>query len=217
MGVGPLHTQISYIDLHNFSSSEKRKDFDCKPTAPCCKIILVLPLTRWWDRPPKFFFFAISGAQTQGTQLFRCRTTLLAVSWAADGVRGRLNVPSHLTLPCASIGYLKSALQRAPAELGLSTRCKFSANFLQISCKFWGDAGIGHYTSPPSTPGALIMPTNASVSCLWPDGQSHQHERDNNGCVGGGCWGVSGGRAMVFSQCCLRHAGVRRGGTRQST
>jgi hypothetical protein len=34
LGVGPLHTQISYIDLHNFSSSEKRKDFDCKPTVP---------------------------------------------------------------------------------------------------------------------------------------------------------------------------------------
>ncbi len=34
MGVGPLHTQISYIDSHNFSSSEKRKDFDCKPMAP---------------------------------------------------------------------------------------------------------------------------------------------------------------------------------------
>jgi hypothetical protein len=34
-------------------------------------------------------------------------------------------------------------------------------------------------------------------------------------------WGMSGrqwwrvGGAMVFSQCCLQHAGVRRGGTRQ--
>jgi hypothetical protein len=34
LGVGPLHTHVSYIDLHNFSNSEKRKDYDCKPTAP---------------------------------------------------------------------------------------------------------------------------------------------------------------------------------------
>ncbi len=34
LGAGPLHTHIAYIDLHNFSSSEKRKDFDCEPMAP---------------------------------------------------------------------------------------------------------------------------------------------------------------------------------------
>jgi hypothetical protein len=61
-------------------------------------------------------------------------------------------------LPRAFIIYLISALQRAPTELGLLTRCK--ANFLQISCKFQGDAGIGHYTLPPWTPDALIAPTN---------------------------------------------------------
>ena len=34
LGVGPLRTHLSYIDSHNFGSSEKRKDFDCKPMAP---------------------------------------------------------------------------------------------------------------------------------------------------------------------------------------
>ncbi len=84
--------------------------------------------------PPKIlFFFAISGAQKQRTQFFRRRTTLLAVSRAADRVRGCLNVPSHLTLPCASVGYSILALRCAPVELGPSKRCRFCANFVQIS------------------------------------------------------------------------------------
>ncbi len=91
--------------------------------------------------PQNSFFFAFSGAQKQGTQFFLRPTTLLAISWPVDGVRGRLNVPSNLTLPCASIGYLILALQRALAELGPSTRCKFPANFLQISCKFPANFG----------------------------------------------------------------------------
>ncbi len=83
--------------------------------------------------PPNFFFFAISEAQKRGVQFFCHRTTLSAISRAVDGVEQRLNIPSHLTLPCASVGYLISALQRAPAELDPSPRCKFPANFLQIS------------------------------------------------------------------------------------
>jgi hypothetical protein len=95
---------------------------------------VILPLTRWCDRPLIFFFFfAISEAQKRGVRFFRHRTTLLAVSRAADGVRGRLNVPTHLTSPCASVGYSISALRRAPAELGPSKRCRFPANFVQIS------------------------------------------------------------------------------------
>ncbi len=47
MGVGPLHTQISYIDLHNFSSSEKRKDFDCKPMAPKDVMFMFLCFFNW--------------------------------------------------------------------------------------------------------------------------------------------------------------------------
>jgi hypothetical protein len=46
----------------------------------------------------------------------------------------------------------------------------------------------------------------------------------NGGVLGVVCWrGMSGhqwwrvGEALVFSQCCLRHAGVRRGGTRKLT
>ena len=92
----------------------------------------VLPLTRWCDRP-LIFFFAISEAQKWGVRFFRHRTTLSAISRAVDGVERRLNVPSHLTLPCASVGYSISALRRAPAELDPSPRCKFPANFLQIS------------------------------------------------------------------------------------
>jgi hypothetical protein len=92
----------------------------------------VLPLTRWCDRP-LIFFFAISEAQKRGVQFFRHRTTLSAISRAVDGVEQQLNVPSHLTLPCASIGYSILALRRAPAELDPLPRCKFLANFLQIS------------------------------------------------------------------------------------
>ncbi len=58
--------------------------------------------------------------------MFRRRqTTLSAISRAVDGVRGRSNVPSHLTSPCTSIGYLISALRRVPVELGPSPRGKF--------------------------------------------------------------------------------------------
>ncbi len=40
-----------------------------------------------------------------------------------DEVRGQLFNPSHRRLPCASIGYLGSALQQACEELGLPQRC----------------------------------------------------------------------------------------------
>ncbi len=87
-----------------------------------------------WYRPLIFFsFFAISEAQKRGVRFFRHRTTLSAISRAVGGVEQRLNVPSHLTSPSASVSYSISALRRAPAELDPSLRCKFPANFLQIS------------------------------------------------------------------------------------
>ncbi len=92
----------------------------------------IIPFTLVGPPPPNSFFFTFSGAQQHGTQFFHRPTTLLAISWAVDRVRGRLNIPSHLTLPRASIGYLILVLQCAPAELGPSTRCKFPENFLQI-------------------------------------------------------------------------------------
>jgi hypothetical protein len=50
-------------------------------------------------------------------------STLLAISWAVDGVRGQLFNPSHCRLPCASIGYSGLALRQACEELGLPQRC----------------------------------------------------------------------------------------------
>jgi hypothetical protein len=49
-------------------------------------------------------------------------STLLAISWAMDGVRGRLFNPSHRRLPCASICYSGWALRQACEELGLTQR-----------------------------------------------------------------------------------------------
>jgi hypothetical protein len=115
----------------------------------------LLHLTHWWDYP-QFFFPPSLEHKNRGFQFFCHPTTLLAISQGVDGVRGCLNIPSHLTLPCSSIDYSILALQRTPAELCPSPRCKFGANLRQIWGKFWGDAGIGHYTLPISTPGALI-------------------------------------------------------------
>ncbi len=50
-------------------------------------------------------------------------STLLAMSWAVDGVRGQLFNPSHHRLPCASIGYSGLVLRQACEELGLPQRC----------------------------------------------------------------------------------------------
>ena len=86
------------------------------------------------ETPPSFFFAISAPAQKRGIG-FRCRpTTLSAISRIVDGVGGRLNVPSHLTLPGASSGYSISALQHAPVELGSSTRGKFGVNLRRI----WG-------------------------------------------------------------------------------
>jgi hypothetical protein len=52
------------------------------------------------------------------TILLPVSSTLLAISWAADGGRGQFFDPSHCRLPCASIGYLGLVLQQACEELG---------------------------------------------------------------------------------------------------
>ncbi len=93
--------------------------------------MFLLPLICWWDHPPKFFF-AISGAQKRGAQFFRHPTTLPAVSWAVDGVRGCLNIPSHLTLPCASAGYFKFGAAMCAREARSVTKVQILGQ-----CRHW--------------------------------------------------------------------------------
>jgi hypothetical protein len=57
------------------------------------------------------------------TILLPVSSTLLAIFWAVDGVRGQLFNPSHRRLPCACISYLGLALRQACEELGLPQRC----------------------------------------------------------------------------------------------
>ncbi len=58
-------------------------------------------------------------------------STLLAISWAMDGVRGWLFNPSHRRLPCAFIGYSGLALRWACEELGYPQRWCALAAMLQ--------------------------------------------------------------------------------------
>ena len=101
-------------------------------------------------------------------------STLLAISWAVDGVRGRLFNPSHLRLPCASIGYSGSALQRACEELGLPQRCCALAatmeedGALEHSLAF---AGIAKNSAGDIYKNGLMKPfeEKAGVAQMWID------------------------------------------------
>jgi hypothetical protein len=65
-----------------------------------------------------------------------------------DGIKPQFFNPSHLPLPCASVGGPGSELQCAREELRHSPPFQIG----QISGKYWGAVDIGHYTLPPSTP-----------------------------------------------------------------
>jgi hypothetical protein len=101
---------------------------------------VVLPLTRKWHtllQPSAFF--SISIAWKKGVRFIRRSTTKIAISWAVGGVGQQLFNPSPLFLPHAFIGYSRSALRRAPAELRQSQRGRIWEKNGQIAgcCQLW--------------------------------------------------------------------------------
>ena len=60
--------------------------------------------------PHKPHFFPNLCSVKKGIQFIHRSTTLLAISWAVDGVEQQLFDPFHSKSPCASIGYLGLAL-----------------------------------------------------------------------------------------------------------
>ncbi len=118
----------------------------CSLLVPCTT--LVLPLTCKWHTPPQSTTkFPNSRAEKRGIQFIRRSTTLSAITWAVDGIKPQLCNPSHVPLPCASVGGPGSALGRAREELRQSPPFKIR----QILGKYQGAVNIRYYTSPPST------------------------------------------------------------------
>ncbi len=106
----------------------------------------VLSLTRWRDRPQKisiFFFLPSLRRTNEGAQIFPPRYHPI----------GYLGLWMELNDDCSI--HLISLRHALPLAIGYplcdarpwSQICRQGDNFGQIWGKFWGDAGIGHYTS----------------------------------------------------------------------
>ncbi len=98
-----------------------------------CVRICKFPLTRKWHTPPQpTTKFPNSGADKRGIRFIRRSTTLSAITQAVDGIKPRLFNPSHLPLPCASVGGPGSVLRRAHEELRQSPPFQNWANIGRI-------------------------------------------------------------------------------------
>jgi hypothetical protein len=126
-------------------------------------------LTRKWD--PPVLFFRISAASTKKRDSITPPPDhpighISGRGWSWRTIKR--SIPSHI---------FSSRFHRL-FDIGAATRAR-GARFVakgQIWGKFEGEfrggSDIGRNTSPPSTPGALIAPSNRSVS-LESDGDKH--------------------------------------------